>query len=374
MRVLIVYPKFYVYGGAELLIVRLCNYLTSKGIKNSLLTSSILPEIQSDLKGTDVIKVENKASNIVGKLLALQRGVGNCLDDFDVINVHNFPAELSIFPYRRPAVWMCNEPELHINLQLSNLSFRSRLFLRTLLPFERFVVRNYIKHVVVADEFNANRFKKLYAITPDIIHYGIDHEFFSQGDAKEAKSRLGLSDNFVILHVGMLTPFKNQIASIRAVDEIKGKIPHTKLILAGFGEGEYKKNLEEYIRHKNLRENVSFAGHLSRHTMRDLFYACDVVLHPVKSQGGWLSAFEAICAGKPVVVSEEMTASYIIRREEIGVVTNHYTEAIRDIYINRDNYRDMVNRGQRWVKEHLNWDKFGDEMVKVFNKALVDKC
>lgn len=383
MRVLIVYPKFYVYGGAELLIVRLCNYLTRKGIKNAILTTSMLPEVQSDLKGTDIIIKKNPLSNISGKsasilgeIFALQRGIGKYLEDFDVINVHNFPSELSVFPYKKPFVWMCNEPELYLYLkfnrqafQSNQLSFKIKLILRLLLLFEKFAIKKYIKHFVVADEFNADRFRKIYGITPDIIYYGIDYDFFSKGEAEKVKNRFGLSDSFIVLQAGVLSTFKNQMASIRAVQELKDKIPHIKLILAGWGEGGYREMLENYVKNNNIKEYVLFTGHLKREDIRDLFHACDVLLQPIKEQGGWLSPFEALCAGKPIIVSPEMTASDIIKRGNIGIVTDDYENAIWDIYINRNHYKEMAIKGQQWVKENLSWDRFGDKMLKVFQNA-----
>lgn len=370
MRVLIVYPKFYVYGGAELLIVRLCNYLTERGIENTILTTSMLSEIQVDLTGTGVIMEKNRFSNLPGEIFALHRGVRNRLNDFDVINVHNFPAELSIFPHRKPVVWMCNEPELHLLLKFNNSSFKSRLLIRILLSLEKFVVKKYIKHSVVADEFNADRFKKLYGITPDIIHYGIDYAFFCKGEPEKVKNRFELAKNFTILQVGMLTPFKNQIASIKAIQELKDKIINIKLILAGWGEGEYKEMLEKYIQENNLKDYVLFTGHLKREDIRDLFHASDALLQPIREQGGWLSPFEALCAGKPIIVSPEMTASNIIKRENIGIVTDDYAKAILDIYANHSYYQEMAKKGEQWVKENLSWDRFGDEMLKVFYKTL----
>ncbi|MBI3814824.1 MAG: glycosyltransferase family 4 protein [Nitrospinae bacterium] len=370
MRVLIVYPRFYVYGGAELLIVKLCNYLTKRGVKNALLTTSMLPEVRHDLRETEIIIVKNKFSNIIGEILAIKRGICNCLDDFDVINVHNFPAEISVFPYKKPFVWMCNEPELYLILKLNNLSFQTRLLSKILLFFEKFVVKKYIKCFVVADEFNARRFKKLYGITPDIIHYGIDYDFFCKGEGERAKHRFGAAKNFTILQVGMLTPFKNQMASIKAVQELKDKITNIKLILAGWGEGEYKEMLEKYVQENNLKDYVLLTGHLKREDIRDLFHASDVLLHPIKEQGGWLSPFEALCAGKPIIVSPEMTASNIIKRENIGIVTDDYAKAIEDIYINSNYYREMAKKGREWVKENLGWDRFGYEMLEIFNKAL----
>ena len=48
MRVLIVYPRIDLYGGAELLVVRLANYLTRSNIENALLTTNICDEVKND--------------------------------------------------------------------------------------------------------------------------------------------------------------------------------------------------------------------------------------------------------------------------------------------------------------------------------------
>jgi len=140
MRVLVVYPKIYVYGGAELLLVRLCNYLTKKGIKNSILTTSILPEVQEDLIGTNIIiqkipKIPNILNNLfrLNEIIALNRGIHNNLSNFDLINVHNYPAEFSIFPYRKSVVWICNEPELY--LLYPSFSLKSKLLLKMFFKF-----------------------------------------------------------------------------------------------------------------------------------------------------------------------------------------------------------------------------------------------
>jgi len=373
MRVLIVYPKFYIYGGAELVIVKLANYLTKKGIQNAILTTSMLPEVEKDLEATEVI-IQEKPRILpwtgLKEIFALHYGIKNNLNDFDLINVHNYPAELSIFPFRKPTVWMCNEPPeivLHLSLEKSLLS---KLVKRAILKFDKFVVRHYIKNVIVADEFNAKRFEKLYGLKPEIINYGIDYEFFSQGDSEKAKKKYSLNNNFIILQVGMLTPFKNQIESIKTIEKLKDKIPHLKLILAGWAEKEYNLKLEKYIREKNLGEYVIFTGQVDRGEIRDLYHACDVFLHPIKPQGGWLAPFEALCAKKPLVVSPEMSASEIIKREKIGIVTDNYPEAIMEIYRNMNRYFEIGERGEEWVKTNLSWDVFCQKNLNVFQKAL----
>lgn len=383
MRVLIVNPGMHLYGGAELLMVKLANYLSRKGIKNCLLTTSVPPEIEKDLEGTEIIIqrkmvgifipifIFNKVPmlNEIVEAVALRKGIHNHLNRFDVINVHNYPAELSVFPFRKPIVWMCNEPpevEMRLKLEASPfLKFAKRMTLR----FDKLIVRHYIKTVVVADAFNAKRFERIYGFKPEIINYGIDYSFFSQANGREASEKFNLQGNFIALQVGMLTPLKNQIESIKAIEKLKNKIPNIKLVLVGWGEKEYTQMLKRYIEERGLKQNVIFTGHLSREQVRGLYGACDVLLHPIRSQGGWLTPFEALCAKKPVIVSPEMTASEIIDREKIGIVTWDLAGAVMNVYNSPKKYHNIAEKGGKWVKENLSWDKFCQRMLNLFYKV-----
>jgi len=118
---------------------------------------------------------------------------------------------------------------------------------------------------------------------------------------------------------------------------------------------------------------VVFTNQINREEVRDLYHACDVLLHPIKPQGGWLSPFEALCAQKLIIVSPEMSASDIIEKEKIGIVTDNYTEAIIKIYKNVDEYANMRERGREWVKNNLNWDTFCQKNLNIFQKASKPK-
>jgi len=339
----------------------------------------MLPEVEKDLVQTKII-IQKNAKISFGALglktiLALRRGIGNNLSNFDLINVHNYPAEISTFPFHKPTVWMCNEPpEIVLQPDLDS-SPLFKLAKRAILKFDKFIVRNYIKNVIVADEFNAKRFERLYGLKPEIINYGIDYQFFSQGNGERVRKKYNLNNNFIILQVGMLTSLKNQIESVKTIEKLRDRAPNLKLvlILAGLAEKEYKLRLEKYIQEKKLEKYVVFPGQLNREEIRDFYHACNVLLHPIKPQGGWLTPFEALCAKKPIIVSPEMTASDIIKREQIGIVTDNYPEAILEIARNSDRYLKMGERGSQWVKNNLSWDVFCQKNLDVFQKALESK-
>jgi glycosyltransferase involved in cell wall biosynthesis len=374
MKVLIVHPHMSLYGGAELVIVKFSNYLTKNGIDNAVLTLSMLDEIKKDLKGTKLIipkeKKEDKKGilkffDFVGDMIILQKNVHKYRKEYDIVNVHNFPAEYCVFPFVKKSVWMCNEPPMQLYL-MKNLSAPTKILARVVEKFDKFLVKNFIKCSIVADEFNFERFKKIYGIEPEIINYGIDYDFFSNGKSNNVMKKFKLKNNFVLIHVGTLTPLKNQIESIKIVEQLREKIPKIKLILAGWGDNDYKNMLEKYVIENKLENNVIFTGHISRELIRDLYKASNVALFPIKSQGGWLSPFEALCSGIPVVVSSFITSSDMIEKNKIGIVTDDFCQTIMKIYKNKKLYKKMGEHGKYWVENNLKWENFSEKMLDVF--------
>lgn len=365
MKVLIVYPDFYVYGGGETLVVRLCNYLTKKNVHNAILTMSMLPEVRNDLINTDVCLFGRRHSSI-GTLRSMCGEVKRLSLQYDVVNLHNYPAEIAATSSKKPTVWMCNEPELHLSLAYNKLRFKTKAYLKALSPYEKYIVRNRMDYNVVADEFNAKRFEMIYGRTPTIIRYGIDTEYFVQGDRTDARNKLKLGEQFVVLHVGMLTPLKNQMESLRAVKKLKNVIKNVRLVLAGYWHEDYKREIDEYIKANDLQSCVTMTGHVSRRDLRDWYHAADVLIHPIGSQGGWLSPFEAVCAGTPIVVSPEMTASAIIGEKDLGEVSSDYCKSLLNVYNNKNYYRNKTADAASWVRNNLTWDEFGKRMLDTF--------
>lgn len=110
MKVLSVHSGVPIYGGAEMVITRLIHYLNEKGISNTYLTTYLNDGMKRALGDTDIIISENRTEIKVEEVLSLWKGVHAHLPNYDVVNAHNFPAHISVFPSRKPTVWRCNEP------------------------------------------------------------------------------------------------------------------------------------------------------------------------------------------------------------------------------------------------------------------------
>jgi glycosyltransferase involved in cell wall biosynthesis len=377
MRVLIVHPRVTFYGGAELVIVKLANYLTKNGIPNSLLTLECCEEVEKNLEGTEIIKPRNPlrfppsipfSLTLPFMVSSLNRMLRKHLHDFDIVNVHNFPAEMSCFGCYRKVVWMCNEPpQMYFVSPKISVKFLDMFITR----LDKTIVKKFVDCVVVADQFNAERFEKIYGIRPVVIPYGIDFKFFQAADRLKGRELLGLKENeFLILQVGVVSHLKKQFASIKAFELIKSKLKNAKLVFAGEDSSKYAQELKNYVGKSNLEREIIFTGHLPRETIRHLYAACDVLLHPVGPQGGWLSPFEAMCAGAPVVVSDTMTASHIIREKKLGIVTQDLGKAILEIYEHPEKYKRMAAKAKNWVRRNLSWEKFCEKHLEIFEKLV----
>jgi len=345
MKALIINPVFYVYGGAERLIVKLCNYLTERGVTTSILTQAIHPDIKTEFTETRLIET--------GSMESLVPVAHSIIHKFDVVNPHNDPAQITLFPRKRPSVWMCNEPPAKVLLG------------GELTGQERDIVRRHIDVSVVSDEYNRKRFEELYGVTPRINHYGVDYPFFSEGDAGRVKEKYGMSDTFTIMQVGMFTSTKNQMRTVSIFKKLKKQVPDAKLILTGFNQTPYHDTVKRFIAQSRLSKDVTITGEIPQEDIRDLYHAVDAVVAPIQSQGGWLSTFEAMAAGKPVLVSPEMTASYLLEKHGIGVVTEGFVDELVGIY---ENPRSDV-KGRRWVEKNLRWDRFCGNMLEYFEEV-----
>ncbi len=380
MRVLIVHPSFYLYGGAEHLIVKLCEGLRRRDVECGVLTTSILPEVASDLNGipTEVVPVGSgrrvpKGRKLVRRQIqVLSKAVCRISGRYDLLNVHNFPAEFIAPASAKPVVWMCNEPELYLRIHREHFKhkrWKARLFYRRLFRRQKKIIKRCISEVVVSDRANAQRFASVYGRTPVIVPYGIDWEFFSQPAGGAVAGGLP-GDRFIVLHVGTITPFKNQLATLKAASELRREMPDLLVVFAGptLNSG-YRRMLDELIEQEGLTEHVFFTGNLDRTELRGLYHRADLLLHPVEAQGGWLSPFEMLCAGKPIVVSPKLTCAELIREEGIGTVTEAYAAAVREIRSDLERARRAAERGREFVRANLSWDRFAERLLEVFKRA-----
>ncbi len=182
-----------------------------------------------------------------------------------------------------------------------------------------------------------------------IIPNGIDVKKFQYNESlrKVKRDELGLDDSaYLIGMIGRLSDEKNTEYALK----IMGKMPDgVQLIIAG--DGPLRRKLEA-----EKEENVTFLG--QRIDANELYQAFDLFLLPSKFEGFPISALEAISAGLPIIVSDNIT-------DEIS-----FGERVTYLPIDDNSIDKWVNTAQKYLKECRRTD--GHEVVS--NKYDIESC
>jgi glycosyltransferase involved in cell wall biosynthesis len=367
MNILIIHPQMALYGGAELVIAKLAQYLIKHSHNVTVMTLST--DSNKEYDGIKfILPPEKKRISYrlrgglasIYDILRMQVGLSKLckthIDNFDVINVHNFPAIWAV-PNHKKVVWMCNEvPDLWHNAKVSGVTNKLFYIARYL---DSRVVRMKNPVSIVADTRCADIFKKRYGFYPKIIPYGIDGEFFSQC------KHTPIDGEFRVICTSMISPSKNQLAILQAVKEIRFKIPNVRVILSGYREPShpYSVMLDNYIKANSL--DVTYIPLTSREKLREIYSASSVAVFVGKGQGSWLSPFEQLSMGIPVIVSPSLTCSNIIFWKDVGIITDDIRNALFNVYKDYPRFKEQALRGQEFVLRELTWGNFGRKMESI---------
>ena len=135
-------------------------------------------------------------------------------------------------------------------------------------------------------------------VVPD----GIDCRRFAFDPAvrSEVRKAYGLSDSFVVGHVGHFNPAKNHDKILSVFAELCKKRPDAALLLVG--DGELEGQVKEKAALLGLGDRVIFAG--AHRDVERYYQAMDVFLFPSRHEGFGMAMIEAQAGGLACIASD----------------------------------------------------------------------
>lgn len=161
----------------------------------------------------------------------------------------------------------------------------------------------------------------------EVVYYGFESPPPpASGQRASTRAELGVGpDDFVVGHIGRLSPWKGQDILIRAL----ARVPHAVGVIVGealFGEDELARTLPELGASLGLADRLRFTGF--RADVVDVMRACDVVVHSSTSPEPFGRVIvEAMLAGVPVVAARAGGPCEIIDDGRTGWLTEPGDEA-----------------------------------------------
>lgn len=175
--------------------------------------------------------------------------------------------------------------------------------------------------------------KWMYTKDFTVIRNGIDVNKFSY-DRKLRQSKrkeLGISDKFVVGHIGRFEPQKNHEFLIKLFSEFAKKNPNAFLILVG--RGGLQEKMKGLVNSLGIEENVKFMG--VREDIDELYQAMDVFVFPSLFEGLGIVAVEAQTAGLPCLINSTLP-------RDLDITDNIYRCGLQEPIQKWEDYLQMI--------------------------------
>lgn len=186
---------------------------------------------------------------------------------------------------------------------------------------------------------------------------GIRTERFrtTPAENREKRESLGFkSDDFLMLTVAEMTPNKNHIAVLKAMEKLKGTPEYEKMHYLIVGRGVTRDVLEENARVMGIEDHVHFLGY--RADAAELYGCSDLFLFVSFREGLSVALMEAMSSGIGIVCAKIRGNTDLIEDGVNGLFTDHDPEAVAEnilkMYRNPELRKTMGAAAARKAKDY----------------------
>ena len=196
---------------------------------------------------------------------------------------------------------------------------------------------------------------------------GVDTRAFRPGlDGAAVRRRLGLGDRPTVVCVSRLVPRKGQDALIRALPEIRRRVPGAALLVVGGGPDQAR--LRRLAERSGVAADVRFTGPVPQAELPEHYAAGDVFAMPCRTRRGGLDVeglglvyLEASATGLPVVAGNSGGAPDAVLPGETGYVVNgrsvpDVVDRVAGLLEDPATARAMGEKGRAWVEREWRWE------------------
>jgi glycosyltransferase involved in cell wall biosynthesis len=171
-----------------------------------------------------------------------------------------------------------------------------------------------------------------------------------------------IGDRPVVMFLGRLhykKGFDLLIPALAAASQ-EGAPPQTLLVIAGPDEDGYRATIERMIDRAGVRDRVIFTGMLQGRERIEALVDADLFVLPSYQENFGIVVVEALAAGCPVVISDQVNIHPAVRAAGVGGVVPMQVEPLAGElarWLRDKSLRSQASsRAGRFVREHYDWN------------------
>jgi glycosyltransferase involved in cell wall biosynthesis len=177
----------------------------------------------------------------------------------------------------------------------------------------------------------------------------------------------------IVLFLSRLDRKKGLELLLEAFARVRSSVDRSLLVIAGEGTPGYTTSLRARADALNLSHDIVWAGFLSGDEKTAAFAAASIFVLPSFSENFGIAALEAVAAGVPVILSDQVALSDEIRDADAGLVVPCKAEPVAEAIITLlscpERRRQVGTNAQ-----HLAQSRFSAESVGQALKSLYQRC
>jgi len=179
------------------------------------------------------------------------------------------------------------------------------------------------------------------------------------------------SDRVNIGIVGRLTAVKNHKMLFKVGSRLRAQGLRIKIVVVG--DGELRRELEDYIRELDIEEIVEFKGWIK--DLNDIYKELDIVALTSLNEGTPVSIIEAMAAARPVVATRVGGVSDIVQNKKTGYLVDAgneegFTEKLTDLISDSNKRKVFGEHGRELVKDRFSKKRLIKDMERVYKSLL----
>lgn len=381
MRILQVAPYYSPrMGGSPGVVHKICEHLAIRGNRVSVVAGDYGTRLKR-FPSYDSIEVNLFSTRIAKWGFYFTPGFHDwCskhIQNYDLIHLHEVRTYQNLV-----AVWIARRRKIPIILSahgtLPVICQRKAakrvfdgLFLKSLLEYPRLFV------AVSESEVEQYRQVRIWDHRIRLIYNGLDLREFVDLPEKGLFRRqwqLEGRDTKIILYIGRLHPRKGLRILVKAYSELMCGERGYRLVFVGPDDGELS-DLKKMVLDLGLQDRVIFISGLYGRERLAAIMDADVVVYVGEHEIFGLVPFEALLCGTPVIVANDGGCGALIRRAQAGYVipygnSNSLAEAIDRATNHGYEVFEMVQSGQAFIRNYLDWKKVIVQLEAVYAEAL----
>ena len=205
-----------------------------------------------------------------------------------------------------------------------------------------------------------------------LIDNGVNTDIYSPLNKEHVdsyKDEIGLSNKKVYLQIGSVCDRKDQLGAIRLLLPILRNDKDSCFVYAGgIISNDYQKQIEDFTKQENVENQVKYLGELKPGKELNKYYnLADVMVFPSKSEGFSLVIIEAMSAGVPVIINENLQfklADQCLKYSN----DDDFVNVIQNNILDETKQHELSIMARESVVKNYSWDKVATDYLKTWGE------